>query len=166
MALGFIVVQRFPYRWANQLASASMSGQTAFNYPGCSVYAPPCLCFPSSCCFCASQWPISASSPLLLLLLHHHAQPPSLLPPPFSHYFHSLLSSKMRWAILLPLHFNTIPMQTFSFINSALLLFLCKCVKCVFMHVHRFGFLTMVLCCVTQSYQQAIVKTRFRDLNR
>ncbi len=126
-----------PYRWANQLAPASMSGQTAFNYTGCSVYAPPYLCSPSSCCFCTLQRPISASSRSLSLLLHHHAQPPSLLPPPFSHYFHSLLSSKMRWAILLPLHFNTSLVQAFPFINTALLLLLCEC-AC--MLVPTFGF--------------------------
>lgn len=55
--------------------------------------------------------------------------------PLFSLLSLSFLSGKMRWAILLPLHFNTIPMQTFPFINSALLLFLCEC-ACVQGCVH------------------------------
>ena len=44
----------------------------------------------------------------------------------FSLLLLSFLSSKMRWAILLPLHFNILPLQTFPFIISGSLLFPCS----------------------------------------
>lgn len=82
--------------------------------------------------------------------------------PLFSLLSLSFLSGKMRWAILLPLHFNTIPMQTLPFINIALLLVL---YVCKYAHVW-FVFFTLLVCCVAQSYQQGIVETSLRDLSR
>lgn len=60
------------------------STQTAFNYPGCGVYASPYLCSPSSCCFFTLQWPISSlSSCGVVPAAPTHITTPHCCHPPF-----------------------------------------------------------------------------------